>query len=119
MTTEERLNRIEHVTAGLAEQHRKDHEEDRQLWRDTQRQITELSARTIELSNRTLQMGDELRHAIDRMAQESRVAIQQLASETREADRRLSDRIDSLVTGVPSGSGQLTARMGIPPQPRA
>jgi len=43
------------------EERRKEREEDRRVWRDTQRQINELSART-------LQMGDELRHAIDRLA---------------------------------------------------
>ena len=100
MTTEERLDRIEHVTAGLAEEHRKNHEEDRQLWRDTQRQINELSART-------LQMGDELRYAIDRMAAESRAAHRRL----EEADKHLQERIDGL-TGV---FGQLITR--IPPQP--
>jgi len=104
MTTEERLDRIEHVTAGMAEERRKDREEDRQLWRDTQRQINELSART-------LQMGDELRYAIDRMAEESRAAHKRL----EDADERLHQRIDGLTTAI----GQLITRMGIPPQPPA
>jgi hypothetical protein len=33
MTTDERIERIEHVTLGLAEERRKDREESRQLWR--------------------------------------------------------------------------------------
>jgi len=33
MTAEERFERIEHVTAGLAEERRKDREEFRALWR--------------------------------------------------------------------------------------
>jgi hypothetical protein len=33
MTTEERLERIEHITAGLAEERRKDREEYRALFR--------------------------------------------------------------------------------------
>jgi hypothetical protein len=101
MTTEERLDRIEHVTAGIAEEHRKDHAENRQLWRDTQRQINELSART-------LQMGDELRYAIDRLAEESRAAHKRFD----DADQRLSQRIDGLTSAI----GQLIARMGVPPQ---
>jgi hypothetical protein len=36
ITSEERLERIEHVTAGLTEE-RKDRVEFRALWRDTQR----------------------------------------------------------------------------------
>jgi hypothetical protein len=43
MTIEERFERIEHVTAGLAEAYRKDREENRQLWRDTNRQIERLA----------------------------------------------------------------------------
>jgi len=102
MTTEERLDRIEFVTAGIAEERRQDREENRQLWRDTQRQINELSART-------LQMGDELRYAIDRLAEESRAAHKRFDA----ADRRLEERIADMVSAI----GQLTARMGVPPQP--
>jgi hypothetical protein len=55
MTTEERFERIEHVTAGLAEQAKKDREENRQLWRDTQRQLNEVALRMGEL---TMRMND-------------------------------------------------------------
>ncbi|HUI82557.1 MAG TPA: hypothetical protein VLY24_31760 [Bryobacteraceae bacterium] len=41
MTIDERLDRLEHITAGMFEQWQKEREEDRQLWRDTQRQIEE------------------------------------------------------------------------------
>lgn len=37
MTIEERFERIEHLTAGMAEERRKDREENKSLWRDTQR----------------------------------------------------------------------------------
>jgi len=104
MTTEERLSRIEHITAGLDEQRRKDHEEDRQLWRDTQRQID-------QLSTRTLQMGDELRHTMDRLAEELRAE----ARTARAAEQELRDRIASLTSAI----GQLVAHAGIPPQPPA
>jgi len=62
MTIEERLERIEHITAGLAEERRKDREEHRQLWRDTQRQLNELTVRVVQL-------GDELREADRRLEQ--------------------------------------------------
>ncbi len=89
MTVEERLNRIEHITAGLAEERRKDREEDRQLWRDTQRQLNELSTRVID-------MGEELRESDRRL--EAR--INQLAEESRAADQQLRERIDALVSAI-------------------
>jgi len=46
MTLEERFARIEHVTAGIAEQREKDREEYKALWRDTQRQIDALATTT-------------------------------------------------------------------------
>jgi len=48
MTTDERFERIEHVTAGLAEDRRKDREEFRALWRDTQRQLDQLAGRVAQ-----------------------------------------------------------------------
>jgi len=83
------------------EERRRDREENRQLWRDTQRQIN-------ELSTRTLQMGDELRHAIDRLAEESRAADKRF----EETDERLARRIEGLAGAV----AELITRMGIPPQ---
>jgi hypothetical protein len=89
MTTEERFERIEHVTAGLVEERRKDREEYRQLWRNTQQQIDELTVK------------------IDRFAEESRAAdkrledkIERLAEESRAADRRLGERIEALVSAI-------------------
>ena len=89
MTTEERLNRIEHLTAGLAEERHKDREESRTLWRDTQRQLN-------ELSTKVLQFGDESREADARL--EARIS--QLTEESRAADKRLEGRIESLVSAI-------------------
>ena len=115
MTTEERLNRIEHVTAGIDEERRKDREENRQLWRDTQRQIEDIDRR---LGERIDQMAREsgeanrrLEARIEQMAEESRAAHKRL----EETDERLAKRIDGLASAI----GQLIARMGIPPQPTA
>ena len=89
MTIEERFERIEHVTAGLDEERRKDREEFRALWRDTQRQLN-------ELSTKVLQFGDESREADARL--EARIS--QLTEESRAADKRLEGRIESLVSAI-------------------
>ena len=85
MTVEERFERIEHVTAALVEERRKDGEEYRQLWRDTQRQINDL---TLKIANTN--------DAVTRLADESHAAHRQFA----EADRLLGERIDSLVSAI-------------------
>ncbi|HXP63354.1 MAG TPA: hypothetical protein VN829_22825 [Dongiaceae bacterium] len=100
MTTEERLSRIEHVTAGIDEERRKDREENRQIWRDTQRQIAETQR----------QIGETQRNL-----GELSIRVMQMGEELRDADVRLGNRVEALVTAI----GQLTARMGIPPQPPA
>src|SRR5215469_4921953 len=74
MTVEERFERIEHITAALVEERRKDREEHKQLWRDSQRQIAELTQKIAETN----------------------VAVTRFAEESREADRRLGERIDEL-----------------------
>jgi hypothetical protein len=90
MTTDERFERIEHITAGLAEEHRKDCEENRQLWRDTQRKINEVAVRINEL---TLRMNDLTLKVAD-----TNDAITRLAEESRAADRQLGEKIESLVS---------------------
>ena len=90
MTTEERLDRIEHITAGIAEERRKDREENKALWRDTQRQLNEVSARLVQLSE-----ADEEARAADRRLGER---ITQLADESRAANKQLEARIETLVS---------------------
>jgi hypothetical protein len=82
MTTDERFERIEHVTAGLAEERRKDREEFRGLWRETQRQLNELTIQVVEVDDR---LGKR---------------IEALAEESRAADRRLGERIEKLVSAM-------------------
>lgn len=89
MTTEERFERIEHVTAGLAEERRKDREEFRALWRDTQRHIDEVAVNLSKLTVQVAEMDDRLSARIEVMAEESRAA-----------DRRLGERIESLVSAM-------------------
>ncbi|HTT62156.1 MAG TPA: hypothetical protein VMG35_09965 [Bryobacteraceae bacterium] len=98
MTIEERFERIEHVTAGLAEAHRLDHEENRQLWRDTQRQINELAVRVSDLTVRVNDLTVKVADTND--------AITRMAEESRAADRMLGERIQALVSAI----GQFLAR---------
>jgi len=85
MTVEERFERIEHITAGLAEERRKDGEEYRQLWRENQRQINELAVRMNDL---TLKVAD------------TNETVARLAEESRLGDQHLRERIESLVSAI-------------------
>jgi uncharacterized protein YlxW (UPF0749 family) len=96
MTTEERFERIEHVTAGLAEERRKDREEYRQLWRDTQRQIYELTLKIGDTNDAITRFGEESRAADARLG----ARIDALAEESRAADARLGARIETLVSAI-------------------
>lgn len=89
MTIEERLARIEHITAGLDERQRKDHEEDRELWRETQRQIASLTANLD-------------RYAAESLAADERLGqrIEELAAQSRAADQALGERIGALVSSI-------------------
>ena len=89
MTTEERFERIEHVTAGLAEERRKDREEFRALWRDTQRQLNELTGKLADLGDR-----------IAEIAEESHAADNRLAARIEETDKRLGHRIETMVSAM-------------------
>jgi prefoldin subunit 5 len=100
MTSEERLDRIEHLTAGIAEERRKDREEYKALWRDTQRNINELSVRIVQMSEETQEANAQMREADRRL--EAR--IEQLA----DANEQLKDRIAALV----SGFGEFIAKSG-------
>jgi predicted nucleic acid-binding Zn-ribbon protein len=103
MTTEERLDRIEHITAGLAEERRKDREEYRQLWRETQKQLNELAGRVNELTGRVNELAMKVSDVED--------AITRLAEESRAADKRLEGRIDTLVSAI----GQFLSALPKPP----
>ncbi|MGA2149334.1 MAG: hypothetical protein ABSH49_30715 [Bryobacteraceae bacterium] len=89
MTTEERFARIEHVTAGLAEQREKDREEYKALWRDTQRQIDALATTTRERI-------DQVADTIAMMAAENRAEHQRL----RQSDAELDARVAALVSAI-------------------
>lgn len=89
MTTEERFERIEHLTVGIAEERRRDRDEHKTLWRDTQQQIDRATEATANLARQ-----------VDRLAIETRSRIAELAEQTRAADEQLGDRIGSLVSAI-------------------
>jgi hypothetical protein len=96
MTVEERFERIEQITAGLAEERSKDREEYKTLWRDTERQIRELAIHIDEVDARLGNRIEQLGGIVDQFAAESRAA----AADARAADARLGERIDALVSAI-------------------
>lgn len=107
MTTEERFERIEHITAGIAEERRRDREEYKALCRDNQRAT------------------DDLRHHLDELAVDTRLRFEQVAdqlatlrAESRETDRRLrelGEATDARIAALVSAIGE-HVRQGHPPQ---
>jgi hypothetical protein len=96
MTTEERFERIEHVTAALAEERRKDRREFKALWRDTQRQLNELSTTVLNMAEELRETDRRLANRIEQLAAESREA----AKASQEADTRQGARIEALVSAI-------------------
>jgi TolA-binding protein len=100
MTTEERFARIEHVTAGIAEQREKDREEYKTLWRDTQRHIDALATTTRDridqLSDTIAQMAAENRAEHERLRQSDA----ELNARLRQSDAELNVRVAALVSAI-------------------
>jgi hypothetical protein len=78
MTIEERINRLEHFTAGLDDQARRDREESRQLWRETQRELLSVSRKLNDLADKSLRSKEE----------------------ADERDRKADERIQALVSAM-------------------
>jgi hypothetical protein len=102
MTTEQRLDRIEHLTAGIAEERRKDRDEYKALWRDTQERINRADERMSRMADAVAKVALD----VDRLAIETRLRIAELAEESRAADEKLGSRIEALVSAI----GQFIAR---------
>jgi len=96
MTIDERFERIEHVTAGWIDQSRREREEDRALWRDTQRQINELSVRMVQIGDESRAADRRLGERLEQLALENR----QVHAEAVERDRQLDERIAALVSAI-------------------
>lgn len=110
MTIDERFARIEHVTAGLAEERPKDREEFRALWRDTQRQLHDLAEKLAELGDRTAAIAEESHAADQRLS----ARLEERDAKTDQRFRETDARIDKLISAmgeflraIPSGRPQL------------
>jgi hypothetical protein len=100
-TSEERLNYIEHVLAGWAEQSRRDYEENRRLWRELRDQIAETDRRLKELGEDT-----------DRRFRETEALVRKTGEEIRETNRYLKEMgaaTDKRISDVVSAIGKLIA----------
>jgi capsid protein len=103
MTTEERFERIEHFAAGWAEERRRDREEYKSLWRDTQRQLIELSTRTVQV--------DEQIAALTAEGRETDRHLRETDRQLRELGKVTDARIAALVSAIGEH-----VRVGHPPQ---
>src|ERR1035441_10099571 len=83
---DERFEWIERVTAGLAEERCKDREEFRALWRDTQRQLNDLTGKLADLGDRLAQI-----------AEESRATDQRLAERIPQTDKHPAARTQTMI----------------------
>lgn len=100
MTAEERFERIEHLTASLAEGRSKDREEYKSLWRDTQRQINELATGLVELRQNVNLLAVETRLKIEEVDERLGRRLDQLAAESRAEGKALDERIAALVSAM-------------------
>jgi Skp family chaperone for outer membrane proteins len=104
VTIDERIEKLEHVTAAHIEQARKDYEENRRLWREQQADIGAIwkaSERRSEEVDRRFREVAEGQRETDRM-------LRQYAAESREREQRLDQRIGDLVSAI----GELVRRLG-------
>jgi hypothetical protein len=113
MTIEERFERIEYLTVGMAEERRKDREEYKELWRSTQTHLDNLSRHVEELAvetrNRIQEVDERLGARIEALAEESRAANQRLEA----ADQRLGARIELLVSAMGAFLSQQPGQGGL------
>src|SRR5438094_941300 len=103
MTIDERFERLEHYTAGLGEQFRREREESRQLWRETQENIRNISRETQEnILNISRKLNDltELFLRSQKEAEERRREIDERFRQTDEKFRQTDERIQNLVSGI-------------------
>ena len=85
MTIDERLDRIEHVAAGIAEQWSREREENRQLWRETQRRIDALAIMDERLGKRIEEVNRN---------------VEEVSRNVDEVNRNLGKRIEALVSAM-------------------
>jgi methyl-accepting chemotaxis protein len=96
MTIDQRLDRIEHITAGIAEERSKDRDEYKELWRDTQRQLDALATDTRLRFEQVANRLDQVANRFDQIAER----FDQSAAQAKETDQKLQARIASMVSAI-------------------
>lgn len=96
MTADERFERIEHVTAGMAEERRKDREEYKALWRDLATKTESIARNVDALAIDTRLRFDQVADRFDQVGDR----IDQLATESHAQNRELRERIEALVSAI-------------------
>jgi hypothetical protein len=96
MTPEERFDRIEHITARIAEERRRDREEYKALWRESQEKWRQTQDQIDILSHSLVDLNRQLKE----LATDTSLQIREIAAESRAADERLGARIDALVSAI-------------------
>jgi len=92
MTIEERFARLEHYTAGLGEQLRREHDENRELWRESQREIARVERNLATLSDQFVRSQEDFLRFQREAAERSR--------ELDERFRQTDERIQALVSSI-------------------
>jgi len=102
MTADERFDRLEHITAGIAEERHKDREEYKALWRDSQRQTNDLRNQVGALAVETRLRFEQVADRFDQLGNR----MDKLATESHTENKALGEGIDQLVSAI----GQLIAK---------
>lgn len=93
LTIDERIERLEHVTAGWIEQSKKELDEGRRLWREQRDEVT-------ALWQATDRRFEESRRQFDDMNRESHEQMAAIRNEIAERDRVTDKRIADLVSAI-------------------
>src|SRR5215467_12952530 len=96
VTIDDRIERLDHITAGWIEQSRKDYEENRRLWRESKAETNALWKAT-----------DRRFEETDRRFKETDQRFKETERLLREFGQRVDERIDKLVLAI----GELVRRM--------
>jgi hypothetical protein len=99
-----RFERVEHFTAAMDEQRRKDREEYKVLWRGTRRHMDEMTLAIERLAEENRQTAASLRklgEETDRRFEETDRHLRELGAETDRRIRDLTSSIGELIRHIP------------------
>ena len=97
MTIDERIERLEHITAAHIEQAKKDYEENRRLWREHQ---TDIEAIWKRMDRGFEEMRSEMRSGFERSRQFFDRGMAEMRREMAARDEIMDRRIGALVSAI-------------------